>query len=454
MHYNMRNYPQLMFCGIDEETLLVIDPDTVFWALVPKGEDVDSKIMHDILPLYDSVKRECEEEMHEFRFKSNLAVIYMNSMSKCNLNCSYCYIPKEIRKSRQQMNREQLFETLTKACEYTEENGGNRNRRLTIVFHGSEPLLMKEEIFDAIEEFEDLLYFGIQTNGTLLREDDVKFLKKHSISVGISLDSSYPETHDSLRKTRNGNGTFEKVVEAIEWFEGYQRLNVITTVTKKNVSQLPELVSFLHAKNVPSVLLNPVRGTQRAARYLMPEKEELTKYFISALKRAMELTEKTRKQIIVGNFANILVGIIAPTARKLMCDITPCGGGRCFFAIAANGDVFPCGEFIGIEEFRGGNIFKNFIPDIMNTDSFSSVKRRIVEEIERCNTCAFRNICGAPCPAEVYSMQGNFYNPSPYCEFYEELIRFAFKIIAEDKVNYFLKEDALNSFGYKYRMVE
>jgi len=79
---------------------------------------------------------------------------------------------------------------------------------------------------------------------------------------------------------------------------------------------------------------------------------------------------------------------------------------------------------------------------------------RIVEKIEHCNTCAFRNICGAPCPAEVYSMQGKFYNPSPYCEFYEELIRFAFKMIAEDKTKYFLKEDVLNSLGYKYRMEE
>ena len=452
MHYNTGNHPQLTLCDIDEETMLVIDPDTVFWALVPKGDDINSKIMHDILPLYDRVKRECEEEMHEFRFKSPLAVIYMNSVSRCNLNCSYCYIPQEIRKSHQQMEKEQLFETLMKACEYAEENGGSR--KLTIVFHGSEPLLMKEEIFDAIGEFEDRLYFGIQTNGTLFREDDVEFLKKHGVSVGTTLDSPYPEIHNSLRKTWDGKGTFEKIVEAIEWFDGYQRLNVVTTVTKQNVSQLAEMVSLLHAKDVPSVLLNPVRGTQRPARSLMPDKGELIKYFISALKRAMELTEKTGKQIIVGNFANILVGIIAPTARKLMCDISPCGGGRCFFAISAKGDVFPCGEFIGIKDFYGGNIFRNSISDIMDSESFRMVRDRIVEKIEHCNTCAFRNICGAPCPAEVYSMQGNFYNPSPYCEFYEELIRFAFKMIAEDKTKYFLKEDVLNSLGYKYRMEE
>ncbi len=181
VHYNTGNHPQLTLCDIDEETMLVIDPDTVFWALVPKGEDINSKIRQEILPLYGRVKRECEEEMHEFRFKSSLAVIYMNSVSRCNLNCSYCYIPQEIRKSHQQMDKEQLFETL---------------------------------IFDAIEEFEDRLYFGIQTNGTLFREDDVEFLKKHGVSVGTTLDSPYPEIHNSLRKTWDGKGTFEKIVDS------------------------------------------------------------------------------------------------------------------------------------------------------------------------------------------------------------------------------------------------
>ncbi len=452
MHYNTGHHPHLTVCDIDGESLLVIDPDTVFWALVPRGEDINSKIRQEILPLYDRVKRECEEEMQVFRFKSSLAVIYMNSVSRCNLNCSYCYIPQELRRSHQQLKKEQLFVILTKACEYAEENEGGR--KLTIVFHGSEPLLMKEEIFDAVEEFEDKLYFGIQTNGTLFKEEDVDFIKKHGVSVGTTLDSPYPEVHNSLRKTWSGEGTFEDIVEAIEWFDGYQRLNVVTTVTNQNVAQLPEMVSFLHDRRVPSVLLNPVRGTQESARHLMPDNKALIKYFIGALERAEELTRETGRQIIVGNFANILVGIIAPTARKLMCDISPCGGGRCFLAIGAKGDVFPCGEFIGIKEYYGGNIFRDSISDIMDSEPFRMVRGRIVEKIEPCNACAFRNICGAPCPAEIHSMQGNFCNPSPYCEFYEELIRFAFRIIARDKLRYYLNEDALNGLEYKYRLGE
>ena len=43
-----------------------------------------------------------------------------------------------------------------------------------------------------------------------------------------------------------------------------------------------------------------------------------------------------------------LIGILAPTARRLMCDISPCGGGRAFFALAADGGLYPCSEFIGL----------------------------------------------------------------------------------------------------------
>ena len=81
----------------------------------------------------------------------------------------------------------------------------------------------------------------------------------------------------------------------------------------------------------------------------------------------------------MGNFANILLAIVAPTARRLMCDISPCGGGRCFFAVGPNGDLFPCSEFIGLPEFRGGNLFDMSVKDVLATPAFKKVTTRVVE---------------------------------------------------------------------------
>ena len=149
---------------------------------------------------------------------------------------------------------------------------------------------------------------------------------------------------------------YKKAVQALKWFEGYEGLNVICTVTKLNVNKLPQLVKFLHGKNVPMVLLNPVRLTQKRTDKIKADDAEYAENLIKAVNTAMDLTKKTGRQIVIGNFANILLAIISPTARRMMCDISPCGGGRTFLTVTADGAMVPCGEFIGFKEFSGGNI--------------------------------------------------------------------------------------------------
>jgi sulfatase maturation enzyme AslB (radical SAM superfamily) len=66
----------------------------------------------------------------------------------------------------------------------------------------------------------------------------------------------------------------------------------------------------------------------------------------------------------------------APSARVMMCDISPCGGGRRYMAVAANGNAYPCGEFIGMESFVGGNIFTDNVENIVSSDNFRKVTQR------------------------------------------------------------------------------
>ena len=74
-----------------------------------------------------------------------------------------------------------------------------------------------------------------------------------------------------------------------------------------------------------------------------------------------------------------------------MCDISPCGGGRCFFAVAADGQVAPCSEFLGLQEFHGGNLFETSLTEVMASLPFTRIKNRLVEDIEPCNRCAVRH---------------------------------------------------------------
>ncbi len=402
-----------------------IDPESSFWGIGEKER---------LEAFYSGVKDELIREIEDFRFNRELILLYVNPTDKCNASCPYCYLPGEIKARQKSMSYEELEKIADKAFEYFEGQG----IKGSIVFHGSEPLMNKKNIFRIIEDYNDRINFGIQTNGLLLTEEDAEFIKNKGVNIGISLDSPDRKINDYLR----GEGHYNHVAKALEWFRGYRGLNVVTTITKYNQSQLVDMVEFLHSHEVSLCLMNPVRGTQESSLALRPEPSHMAKEFIKAVDKAIELT-KAGRRIVIGDFANILLGIVAPTARVLMCDISPCGAGRRFFAVTAEGSCYPCGEFIGIEEFSGGNIFSRSIDEISKSENFRRVIERKVEKIEECSTCLLRNICGAPCPAELYSSSGSMYRKSYYCDFYKEVIEHAFRVILNQDVWYVLRKSAL-----------
>jgi uncharacterized protein len=212
-----------------------------------------------------------------------------------------------------------------------------------VIFHGAEPLLNRKAFFAGIEAYGNDFRFGIQTNATLLDDAAVGFLTDHNVSIGLSLDAPTARIADRTRKSWDGRGIFNQVITAMDRLDGYGGWSVICTVTRENMRHLNKLVDFFHERRVPTCLMNIIRCTLPTSRGLMPSDAEAAGHFRAALDRTYDLYLETGRRLPVGNFANILLAIIAPTARRLMCDISPCGGGRCFFALAPNGDLFSGG---------------------------------------------------------------------------------------------------------------
>jgi len=436
----------ISFSDIDADWKLALDADNVFWGVIPKKVDGAFMMPDDLITLYQKEREHLDKELYDFRFNADLNCIYIDPTDRCNADCPYCYIPSRIRKKGTQMTGGELDTVLTKIAAHFKTS----SKKPVIVFHAAEPLLVKGILFNAIDRFHKELLFGIQTNALLLEKEDVEFMKKHRMGVGISLDAPEADINNVSRATTRGNGNFEKAVQAIDWFDGYEGLNVISTVTKFNVHRLSDHVRFLHKKKVPCVLLNPVRVTRKPALKLKPDQKVFAENLMDAVDTAMDLSIKSGRQIVVGNFSNVILAIISPSARRMMCDISPCGGGRTFLTITAGGDMVPCGEFIGSKEFSGGNIFNTTISKAINSKPFKEIRSRTVEKIEECNTCDFRHICGSPCPAEMHA-RGNMYKKAEFCDFYKEIIRHAFKLIAEDKVEYLLRKDSLAHMQYEYQ---
>ncbi len=443
------------FCVLDiglKDKVALIEPDTAFWMLINKdviNEALSGKIVLD----FESRKDEFKKDINYLRFELKPSAVYFNPTERCNFNCTYCYLPEQMRKNGKTMDKNELKDALYNLKEYFYRDLKIKEIKPQIIFHGSEPMIAKDPIYQAIEEFYDDFLFGIQTNGTLLELEDISFLKSHNVGIGISLDAPIKDIADAQRKNWAGEGAFSKVVAVIEELNSYIGFNLIATVTKINVKYLVDMIDFCKDHNVHMVMFNPVRCTQKGGQELKPDDDELAHYFLKALDRVYEIYEQTGKKIIITNFTNILAGIIGPTTRRLMCDISPCGGGRCFFALSAHGDLFPCSEFIGFPEFKGGNIFKDKVSMVLESVPFKKVVNRKVENIWPCAMCAIRHFCGSPCPAEVHSFYGTLNAPSPYCKFYEELIRYAFRLIADGKHELYLWDDWEDETVESYRFV-
>jgi len=449
---NSGNGPHLEPIDIGHDAYMaLIEPDTAFWSLVRKDALADTLANPSFRAAVAKKHGAFAKEMQALRFGLKPSAVYFNPTERCNLNCRYCYIPEKMRKNGRHMSQVRMFEALERLKLYFKTTMP-KGRLPQVVFHGAEPMLNREALFAAIERYGNDFRFGVQTNATLLDDSALAFLTEHGVGIGLSLDAPSPSIANKTRRSWSGEGVFEAVETAMRKLKGYPGFNVICTVTNSNLKHLVALVDFFHAHEVPACMLNIVRCTLPGARVIKPDDSTAAEAYLAALDRSHELYKSTGRKLVVANFANVLVSILAPTARRLMCDISPCGGGRCFFALAPDGGLYPCSEFIGLPEFRGGNLFKDNIADVLQTPAFTKVTGRKVEDIEPCNKCTIRHFCGSPCPAEAHEMNGDMRRTGAFCEFYEEQVRYAFRLIADGLADDYLwdgwDKDATTTFEW------
>ena len=416
----------------------LIDPETAFWALVDRnrvGEELTGG------PLLDSYREKADSfarELYALRFSLTPSGVYLNPTERCNLDCTYCYLPGEQRSKGSHMTEEKLLASLDRLRSYF-CSAMPAGRKPRAIFHGAEPLMNKSAVFAAIDAFADDFAFGLQTNGTLLDDKAIEFLTSRNVSIGLSLDGPVATITDATRQTWGGKSVHNKVLSAMDRLRGYGSWSAISTCTTENLPYLTQMIELFHAKEVPTCMLNTVRCTLPGARGVKPTDGDMVKAFFAALDRSHALYRETGRKLMVANFANILIGILAPTARRLMCDISPCGGGRAFFALAADGNLYPCSEFIGLPDFNGGHLFADGgVEAALASTAFRSVISRDVDKFSPCSNCAIRHFCGSPCPAEAHEMNGGMYRTGAFCDFYKEQVNYALRLIADGKANDYL----------------
>lgn len=181
----------------------------------------------------------------------------------CNLACTYCYAQES--RSKEILNKDKLKQTIDYILSQP-----NNNKRFSFI-GGGEPTLTWELLEWAINYIDiskkdgQKVRCSITTNGTLLSDEKIKFLKEHKVHIGISFEI-LPEIQNVQRKYANPNlKSFDAVNATIQKLT----INNISysfrsTITKRNVGLMKEMVIFAaeNYKNIKRLHFEQVTDMQ------------------------------------------------------------------------------------------------------------------------------------------------------------------------------------------------
>lgn len=346
----------------------------------------------------------------------------------CNFRCRYCFADEGAYHSAREMMSE---ETAKRAIDFLIENSGKR-RILEVDFFGGEPLMnfpvIKNTVYYAKEKAAAAgkkFLFTTTTNALLLNDDIIKFMNEEMENVVLSLDGR-KEVHDAIRKTVNGKGTFDLIINKIKRFvslRGDKNYYVRGTFTAKNLDFSKDVL-FIADQGVDSISMEPVVTD-------IPDLEIKDEHLDKICSEYENLCDEYLKRYAEGKGFNFFhFNIDLEGGPCLQKRVSACGAGNEYLSVVPNGDLYPCHQFAGDSSFYMGDVWKGIVhPEIREKFKNSCLFTR-----EKCGDCFAKYICSGGCSANNYHFNGDINIPyETTCVMMKKRIECAMHILAQKK---------------------
>ncbi len=348
-------------------------------------------------------KDEYESCMMDFKKRQTVVkALCLHIAHDCNLACRYCFAGEGEYHGRREL---MSFEVGKAALDFLIANSGNR-RNLEVDFFGGEPLMNFQVVKDLVaygreqEKIHDKNFrFTLTTNGVLLSEEVMEFANREMANVVLSIDGR-KEVNDHMRPFRNGKGSYDLIVPKFQEFaesRNQDKYYVRGTFTHYN-PDFSKDVLHLADLGFRQISVEPVVAPQ-TEDYAIRE-EDLPKLFeeYDALAAEMVRRKKSGKDF---NFFHFMIDLEGgPCVAKRL---SGCGSGTEYLAVTPWGDLYPCHQFVGNEEFKMGTVFEG----VKNTELRDEFKSCNVYAKEKCRECFARFYCSGGCAANSYNFHGN-----------------------------------------------
>lgn len=346
------------------------------------------------------------------------SVLILKTASRCNLNCSYCYVynagDETYREQPRFMSSTVVDELLERVAEHIAEHD---LASFGFVFHGGEPMLADRDFYRSFVSQANSalggstrLDFALQTNGTLVDEDWCDLLNELGVRLSISIDGP-PRIHDRFRVDHAGNGSYERV-----------RTGITAAVNLLDTS--PGLLAVIDPASDPDEAWEHVLELDVAAvGFLLPDvthdsappgvgsgSTEYGDWLIRVFDRWYEAGGRVSVKVFEEFVASILGyqttrhGIAKSKAGVLV--------------IETNGDIEPVDYMKvcqpGITKI-GANVRTHTLSEVFEHPLIAAYYDAAGHASGICRSCAIFDVCGGGQLVHRWSSDRGFDNPSVYC---------------------------------------
>lgn len=353
---------------------------------------------------------------------ARLDTVLIKTASRCNLDCSYCYVYQGKDTSWKSQPKKMSLETMDILVKRLIEQKAKQDIGFAIVLHGGEPLLLgkqgMEYLLNTLRKHftPEKFPISIQTNGALLNNDFLDIFSKYRANVSISLDGN-KKTNDISRLTVSGKSSFDSVISGINLLKSHKDYEFLFSGTLSVIqleSSAKETYDFLKSLDVPSMdfLL------QDGNRDRLPKgKSSLT---------------STEYGKWTADLLDLYINDENPAKIPFLDDLIRLSlGGQSFkegkgkqnfgiLIIETDGEIrkndtlrssYDGADFFSVRE----NIKHTSLSKVLESQEFIDISELQKPSSETCKACPILNVCGGGMPLYRWSSDNGYNNPSVYC---------------------------------------
>lgn len=371
------------------------------------GEAEVLEALEEIQYLIDAEELLTTDQYHDYvvdfkKRKTVVKALCLHIAHDCNLACQYCFAEEGEYHGRRAL---MSFEVGKKALDFLIANSGNR-RNLEVDFFGGEPLMNWEVVKQLVEygrskekEYNKNFRFTMTTNGVLLNDEIMEYCNREMSNVVLSLDGR-KEVNDKMRPFRGGKGSYDLIVPKFQKFaemRGDRDYYVRGTFTRHNLDFSKDVVEFADL-GFRSMSIEPVVAAPEEEYAI---REEDLPQIMEEYDRLAEEYLKRKKEGRGFNFFHFNIDLNqGPCVAKRL---SGCGSGTEYLAVTPWGDLYPCHQFVGQEEFLLGNVDTG----VTNERIRDEFKLCNVYAKDKCRDCFARFYCSGGCAANSYNFHGS-----------------------------------------------